>query len=50
MLGVRKTTCNKLCLAELGYPPVRTLILAKQRKFFSEMWGDRSGMDDDPLT
>ncbi|KAG0710657.1 hypothetical protein GWK47_022359 [Chionoecetes opilio] len=43
MLGVRKTTCNELCLAELGYSPLRALILAKQRKFFSEMWRERRG-------
>ena len=34
LLGVRKTTCNDLCLMELGFPPLRALIKAKQRKFF----------------
>ena len=49
LLGVRKATCNDLCLVELGYPTLRSLILSKQRKFFSRMWRDRGGMYDDPL-
>ena len=50
MLGVRKTPCNDLCLMELGYPPLRSLILSKQRKFFSRMWRERKDMCDDPLS
>lgn len=50
MLGVRKTTCNDLCLMELGYPTLRSLILSKQRKFFSSMWRERKDMCDDPLS
>ena len=50
LLGVRKTTCNDLCLLELGYPPLRSLILSKQRKFFSGMWRERKEMFDDPLS
>ena len=49
LLGVRKSTCNDLCLAELGYPSLEALVKAKQRKFFSKMWEDRSAMRDDPL-
>ena len=35
---------------ELGYPLLRSLILSKQRKFFSSMWRDRKDMCDDPLS
>ena len=50
LLGVRLTTCNDLCYVELGLPPLKDLVKAKQRKFFSKMWSERSGMvDDDPL-
>ena len=49
LLGVRITTCNDLCYLEIGYPPLKDLVLAKQRKFFQRMWTDRSNMTDDPL-
>lgn len=49
LLGVRKSTCNNLCLVELGYPPLKALVTSKQRKFFSRMWDERSNMIDDPL-
>ena len=49
LLGVRKSTCNNLCLVELGYPPLRALVSHKQRKFFKGMWNERSNMMDDPL-
>ena len=50
LLGVRKTTCNDLCYLEMGYPPMKDLVIAKQRNFFVKMWSERSGMGDDPLT
>ena len=50
LLGVRKTTCNDLCYLEMGYPPLKDLVIAKQRNFFVKMWSQRSGMGDDPLT
>ena len=49
LLGVRKSTCNNLCLVELGCPPLKALVLAKQRKFFAKIWSERSGMLGDPL-
>ena len=49
LLGVRKTTCNDLCLMELGCPPLQALVKSQQRKFFSSMWRERSGLADDPL-
>lgn len=48
LLGVRMTTCTDLCYVELGYPPLKYLVKAKQRKFFSKLWNERRGMDDDP--
>ena len=49
LLGVRKTTNNDLCMAELGLPVLRVLVKAKQRKFFKKMWLERNSMTDDPL-
>ena len=36
LLGVRKTTNNNACMVELGLPPLRALIEAKQRTFSSQ--------------
>ena len=49
LLGVRKTTTNDMCLVELGMPPLRALIKAKQRKFFKKIQRERIEMNDDPL-
>ena len=49
LLGVRLTTCNDLCYVEIGYPPLKDLVIAKQRKFLKKMWGERLNMFDDPL-
>ena len=49
LLGVRLSTCNDLCYIESGCPPVKDLIKSKQRKFFKQMWNERSGYVDDPL-
>ena len=49
LLGVRKTTGNDICLVELGLPPLRALVKAKQRKFFKKMWLERNEMNNDPL-
>ena len=48
LLGVRMTTCNELCYLELGLPPLRALVISRQRKFFRNMWRERQEMDDDP--
>ncbi len=49
LLSVRGTTCNNLCYAEAGYPPVESLVKSRQRNFFKKMWYDRGNMVDDPL-
>ena len=49
LLGVRKTTTNDVCMIQLGLPPLRALIRAKQRTFFKNMWTQRNAMNDDPL-
>ena len=49
LLGVRRSTCNDVCLVELGYPPLKDLIKFKQHKFFRTIWQERNSYDDDPL-
>ena len=49
LLGVRKFTCNDVCYAESGYPPLKDLIEFKQHTFFRAMWQERSAYNDDPL-
>lgn len=49
MLGVRKTTSNMVCYAEVGLPSLPDLIKLKQHNFFRRMWQERSGMSDDSL-
>ena len=49
LLGVRTTTVNDLCLAELGYPLLKYYVLQRQRWFFKKMIDSRSGLGDDPL-
>ncbi len=48
LLGVRTTTCNDLCYVELGYPPLKNLVLSRQRKLFKKKCGKRVHMNDDP--
>ena len=49
LLGVRKTTNNDICLIELGLPPLKSLVRAKQRKFFRKVTQERIELNDDPL-
>ena len=49
LLGVRRTTNTNLCMIELGCPPLKALVKAKQSKFFKTMWKERRDMTDDPL-
>ena len=49
LLGVRKSTSTNLCMIELGFPPLKSLVKQRQRKFFKSMWADRCNMVDDPL-
>ena len=49
LLGVRSSTTNNLCMVELGYPTVKALIKARQRKFLKTMFNERRDMVDDPF-
>ena len=42
LLGVRKNTCNDVCSAESGFPPVNDLVKHNQHKFFYRIWKERS--------
>ena len=42
------TTCTDVCYAELGYSPLKSLVVARQRKFFQRLWWERRRMSDDP--
>ncbi len=44
------STCTDVCYVELGLPPVKYLVMAKQRKFFQRLWDERQLMVDDPWT
>ena len=41
LLGVRMTTCTDICYVELGLPPLKYLVIGKQRKFFQRLWEER---------
>lgn len=49
LLGVRKNTCNDVCYAESGFPPVNDLVKHNQHRFFYRIWKERSECRDDPL-
>ena len=49
LLGVRRTTTNIVCYAELGYPSLPDLVKYRQHKFFLKIWLESNGMDNDPL-
>ena len=49
LLGVRRSTCNEVCYAELGYPSLPQIVALKQHKFFRNIQLERSYMRDDPL-
>ena len=50
LLGVRRTTSNLVCYAELGYPSLPDFFRFKHHRFFQRMWAERSAMQDDPLS
>ncbi len=50
LLGVRKTTANLVCYAELGYPSLPDLIMYRQHKFYHNVWSQRRDLTDDPLS
>ena len=49
LLRVRTITANDLCLIELGYPPLKDLVMQKQAQFFQRMVNERQSLQDDPL-
>ena len=50
LLGVRRSTSNLVCYAEAGYPSLPDMIKFKERNYFSNMWLEKSVMQDDPLS
>ena len=48
LLGVRVTTCTEVCHVELGYPPLKAIVLSTQRKLYQRLWEERRDMFDDP--
>ena len=49
LLNVRLTTCNELCLLELGLPRLVDYVKQKQYVYISRIIVERQGMLDDPL-
>ena len=49
LLGVRKSTPNDICLTELGLPTVSGRIRATQKRFYTRLITNRSGMRDAPF-
>lgn len=47
LLGVCMTTrTNTTCYVELGFPPLKYLVISKQCKFFRRLWQERQCMMD----
>ena len=49
LLGVRKTTANDLCLAEIGLPSLQSLVRHKQQTFIKNMINKTASIHDDPF-
>lgn len=49
LLGVRKSTPNDVCYAELGYPSLPELVKLRQHKFYTKAVVGRMSLVDDPL-
>ena len=49
LLGVRNPIPNDLCLLEAGIPPLQSVVLQAQAKFFKKLLPTRILMDDDPF-
>ena len=47
LLGVRTTTCNDLCLLEVGMPPLKALIAKRRATYLQSKFENLH--DDDPL-
>ena len=50
LLGVKRSTCNDVCYADSGYPPLEDLVQNRQHICFRSMLQERSNYDDDPLS
>lgn len=49
LLGVRKSTPNDVCYAEIGYPSLTDSVKQRQQKFYSKVAAERVDLVDDPL-
>ena len=49
LLGVRTTTANDLCLAELGQASLKTFVKQRQYNFLRKLLAERQNMNDDPF-
>jgi hypothetical protein len=49
ILGVRSTTPNILCFAEIGKPTLKALLQHRQYKFYNNMIEERTDAIDDPF-
>ena len=49
LLGVRRTTPNLVCLAEIGFPDCRTRIKSAQKRLITNLIQSRRGLEDDPF-
>jgi len=49
LLDVKLTTCNDLCYIEGGFIPLKSIVMARQRKYLKRILTERSSMVDDPL-
>ena len=49
LLGIRKSTLNDACYAEVGCPPLPDLVTLKQHNFCSKLALERCHLAEDPL-
>lgn len=42
------TTCTNVGYEELGCPPLKSIVLAKQRRLYQRLWQERRDMCDNP--
>lgn len=49
LLGVRSSIPNDLCLVEAGLPPLHSIVLNAQARFFRKMIPTRQNIEDDPF-
>ena len=49
LLNVTTTTCNELCLNELGLPKLGDIVKQRQKEFLTKTTMARKDLNDDPL-